>query len=166
MYEFRTEQDTITVIVANVDVESAKTGNYSGQRVDVTLSSLTLSQPYQETQTGLKVKLGVTDAALWRYFISEEIRRFDAAPNPFRLNAVERLLLPINEDKASIADVYFYTSSLSLAYSGKQNVLVLYGTRVIEVPASVLKSKLGSGIYFVIAKTASSEYTWKVAVIQ
>jgi hypothetical protein len=40
------------------------------------------------------------------------------------------------------------------------------GFRAIVVPTSEIKSKLSSGIYFIIAKTANSDYKWKVAVIR
>jgi hypothetical protein len=161
------EWDTITVVVTNVDVGNAINRTPTTQRVDVILSSQSLTQPYQEIKNGLKVQISVTDASRWSYFVPpQEVAYADASPNPFQLRKSQQLLLPINEDKAGTAEVYFYNSSLDLSYSGKLDVVNRYNTRVIEVPTSKVISKLSSGIYFIIAKTVNKDYKWKVAVIR
>jgi hypothetical protein len=166
MYEFDMQQDTITAIIANVDISNAIIRNITPQRIDVTLSSQSLSAPYQEFANGLKAKVSVADTSLWRFFFSKKVMHADASPNPFRLAETQRLLLPVNGDPSRTAEVYFFSSSLDLAYSGQANISYEYDTRVIIVPTSQVKSKLSSGIYFILAKTANSTYKWKVAVIR
>ncbi|MCX6120466.1 MAG: hypothetical protein NTX44_02455 [Ignavibacteriales bacterium] len=173
MYEFNLQQDTITAVIANVDIGNAIMRNTTQQKIDVTLSSQSLSQPYIELANGLKVKIAVDNLSLWRPFFMQEavpIQRlqFDAAPNPFRLAEAQKLYLPINEDNASLADVYIYNSTFDLAYSGQfhSSFYENGGTYVIEVPASAIKSKLSSGIYFILAKTVNKSYKWKLAVIR
>jgi hypothetical protein len=166
VYQFNMAQDTLNVIVANVDGEAAKNDDISPRRIDITISTGALSQPSTNLANGLKAKVSVDDLSLWRYFFSLEVVRADASPNPFQLDVAQRLMLPVNEDRAQTADVYFYTSSLDLACSGSFNIIFEYGTRVIIIPTSEIKAKLSSGIYFVIAKTTNHDYKWKVAVIR
>jgi hypothetical protein len=174
MYEFDMQQDTITALIANVDAANAIGRNVTQQTVNVTLSSQSLSSPSQNLANGLKAKISVDTLSLWRWYFMQDstgiITRLqsNAAPNPFRLAVAQKLYLPINEDNAQWASVYIYDSALKLAYAGQLQTSYNEngGTRVIEVPASEIKSKLSSGIYFILAKTANSDYKWKVAVIR
>jgi hypothetical protein len=161
MYEFDLQQDTITAIIANLDVSSAINRNTTQQRIDVTLSS------------GLQTKISAANLSLWSSFFIQSSTRTDiprlqsnAAPNPFQLAEAPWLKLPINQDEAKTAEVFFFTSSLQLVYSGFLSVNNEDGFRAILVPTSEVKSKLSSGIYFILAKTANSDYKWKVAVIR
>lgn len=162
MYEFDLQQDTITAIIANLDVSSAINRSTTQQQIDVTLSS------------GLQTKISAENLSLWSSFFIQSSTRKDiprmqsnAAPNPFRLADAKWLKLPINQDAAKTAEVFFFTSSFQLAYSGSLGVNSEDGGfRAIVIPTSEVKSKLASGIYFIIAKTANSDYKWKVAVIR
>ena len=179
MYEFDLPSDTITSMIANVEVGSAEQRDITTRRVDVTLSSDIPLPPYQEfSNYGLMAKVIVADTSLWHSFFSQGVRhdtvinppRFvvssDASPNPFRLMYSQQLLLPIHDVAARTAEVYFYSPSLNLAYSKSLPVSIAGPNRVIAVPSSELKSNLSSGIYLIIAKTKNNEYRWKVAVIR
>jgi hypothetical protein len=175
MYEFDMQHDTLTAVIANSDAGGAILRNTTPQKIDITLSSQSLSSPYQEFTNGLKAKISVDTLSLWRsYFMQSSTHtvvarlQSDASPNPFRLAEAQILFLPINEDKAPFADVCIYTSDFSLAYSGQLRTSYNENgsTRVIEVPASAVQLKLSSGVYFILAKTANSQYKWKVAVIR
>jgi hypothetical protein len=161
MYEFDSQQDTITAIIANVDIANAIIRNTTQQKINVALSS------------GLQLKISVDALSLWHSFLIQSSTQTDvprlqlnAAPNPFRLAEAPWLKLPINQDGAKTAEVFFFTSSFQLVYSGFLNVGNEDGFRAIVVPTSEVKSKLSSGVYFIIAKTANSDYKWKVAVIR
>jgi len=152
-------KDTISAFIANVDIDNAIIKNTTQQKVDVTISS------------GLQTKISVDHPSLWRSFFmqdSTQIPRVQmtAAPNPLRIAEAPWLKLSINQDNAKTAEVFFFTSSFKLAYSGFLSVENEDGFRAIVVPTSEIKSKLSSGIYFIIAKTAKSDYKWKVAVIR
>ncbi|RPI04633.1 MAG: hypothetical protein EHM64_09345 [Ignavibacteriae bacterium] len=174
MYEFDMPHDTLTAVIANVDMVNAIMKNTSKQTIDVLLSSQALPPPYTELANGLKAKISVDSLSLWHSLFlhtgNEIVARVlsDPAPNPFRLSEARQLLLPIHEDKASRADVYIYNSALGLAYSGQLQTSYSEdgGTRVIVVPASAVESKLSTGIYFIIANTVNGSYKWKVAVIR
>ena len=153
MYEFDSQQDTITAMIANVDIGNAITRNTTQQKIDVTLSS------------GLQLKISVDTLSLWGSFLIQSSTQTDvprlqlnASPNPFRIAEAQWLKLPINQDGAKTAEVFFFNSSFQLAYSGFLNVDNEDGFRAIVVPTSEVKSKLSSGIYFILAKTANSDY--------
>jgi hypothetical protein len=167
MYAFGVGSDTITAIVANVDVEAAKRRESATRRVDVILTSQSLASPYILLKNGLKGKINVADTSFWRYYFSRESIQGDAAPNPFNISYDQFLVLPMGEDLSKYAEVSFYNSAMDLAYSGQINLSYhLKGLRVLEIPNSSLQSKLSSGIYFVFAKTATNTYSWKIAVIR
>ncbi|MBN1398080.1 MAG: hypothetical protein JXA06_08640 [Bacteroidetes bacterium] len=177
-YEFIFAADTVTAMVSNVDVNAAIQKNGMTRRVDVVCSSNIPSLPYQEFDNGLTAKIFVEDTSLWRSVYSEGILRdsipgpvrfavsLNAAPNPFRLADSKQLRLPIQDNTASTATVYFYSSSLSLVFSKSLPVSIAGANRIIEVQSSDLVSYLSSGIYFVVAKTKKNEFRWKVAVIR
>ena len=161
MYEFDLSNDTITAVIANVDMNNAILRNTTPQNITVTLSS------------GLTTSISVDTPSSWRSFFIQSSTRtsvvrqdLSPAPNPFRLAVAPWLKLPINQDAAKSAQVFFFTSSFKLVYSGYLNVGNEDGFRAIVVPTSEVKSKLSSGIYFILAKTVNSDYKWKVAVIQ
>jgi hypothetical protein len=174
MYEFDlASSDTLTAMIANVDVNAAELGQTLTKRVDVTLSSQALISPYYELENGLKVKIVVADFLLWQGFFSQSStlqyvlkRLSDIAPNPFRINNDQQLFLPVNEDEIGLSQVYLYSSSLSLVYTAEVNVTYQNKSMVIAVSGADLKSKLSSGVYFVIAKTKKKDYQWKVSVIR
>ena len=161
MYEFDLPKDTITAVVANVDIDNAIQRNTTQQNIEVTLTS------------GLQLNISVDTLSLWSTFLIQSSTQTDvprlqltAAPNPWRIAEAPWLKLSINQDKSKTAEVFFFTSSFKLAYSGFLKVDNEDGFRAIVVPTSEIKSKLSSGIYFIIAKTAKSDYKWKVAVIR
>jgi hypothetical protein len=174
MYEFDlASSDTLTAMIANIDVNAAELGQTLTKRVDVTLSSQALISPYYELENGLKAKIVVADFLLWQGFFSQSStlqyvlkRLSNLAPNPFRINNDHQLFLPVNEDETGLAKVYLYSSSLSLVYTAEVNVTYQNKSMVVAVSGADLKSKLSSGVYFVIAKTKNNEYRWKVAVIR
>jgi hypothetical protein len=161
MYEYDLSNDTITAVIANVDMNNAILRNTIPQNITVTLSS------------GLTTSISVDTPSSWRSFFIQSSTQtsiarqgLSPAPNPFRLAVAPWLKLPINQDAAKSAQVFFFTSSFKLVYSGYLNVGNEDGFRAIVVPTSEVKSKLSSGIYFILAKTVNSDYKWKVAVIQ
>jgi hypothetical protein len=45
-------------------------------------------------------------------------------------------------------------------------VTEFFGKKVITIPAEALRSKVSSGIYFVVARCGDQEFKWKVAILQ
>ena len=167
MYECAIGIDTISIIVANIDVRAGINREFSERNLQITISTSNIEPPYTQLANGARVKISVSDnIENWHYFIPEISKHRDASPNPCILSKSNQLQLPIEDDIAKIAEVYFYAPSLELAYFGTFNVAYEYGTRFISVPTAVIKEKLASGIYIVVAKTFRKNYKWKVAIIK
>ena len=172
-YEFRLDSDTLTATVTNVDISEAQ------QYIDTTYSLLLEfgtsinNVPMQILSNGLKAGFGVTDQTKWaeQYLLASTKKDIpksitDASPNPFLLLKSTRLALPVKDPSNSLAHIFIFGSSLSLAFSGDYSVSEYSGGKFIMVPSADLRSRLSSGIYFILARTNNSEYRWKVAVIR
>ncbi len=168
-YEFAVGGNSVTVVIANVNTTSAEQYSLTRFPLDVTLTKNLISAPYWEVTSGLKLKIEYSDSpSNWLAFVMQKTKQPDAAPNPFRLSQDQKLFLPVNEDKAQVADVFIYNSAFDLAFSGqfRTSFNETGGTRVIEIPASLLKSILSSGVYFIFASTVNAKHKWKVAMIR
>ncbi len=166
-YEFDLTNTTLTAIVTNIDTAAAAQYDASGQALQLKLGTSVTDLPAQALSNGLQIGFGVLDQSKWsvRYLgITPKVS--DAAPNPLLLSRDVRLALPVDAPIGSYAHVYFYNSSLSLDHSADYQVGESSGIRMVSVSSATLRSHLSSGIYFVVAKTAKSEYKWKVAVIR
>jgi hypothetical protein len=174
MYEYDIPNDTITAIIANIDVNNARNNITTPQRVDATFfSSHYIPPPYHQFSNGMKVKITVADTSLWNDFYSQSstivftIKRLsNIAPNPFHVNCDQQLILPVYEDEIGLANVYMYSSSLSLVYTAEVHVAYYKTSMVVAVNGPDFQSKLSSGVYFVVARTKKRDYQWKVSVIR
>jgi hypothetical protein len=172
-YEFHLVTDTLTAIVTNADVSTAGLYNDSTYSLLLELGTSINNVPTQNLSNGLQVGFNVSDQTKWteRYLLAStktDIPKSiaDASPNPFLLSKASRLALPVNDPTNSLAHVFCFTISMSLAFSGDYSVSENSGSRCILVPSADLRSRLSSGIYFIIARTNNFEYRWKVAVIR
>lgn len=175
MYEFHLlrQQDTVTAIAANVELDAALAGDNAVRQLQLELTKGVLSIPHVTLANGYNAGIANTDPNKWRIFYTLSSTRSDivklnlqASPNPLRLSDASQLLLPLNGASATKANVYFLSSSLTLQYSAQFDVENQFGNQYIAVPTSQLRSRLTSGIYFVVAKIADGEFTWKIAVIR
>jgi hypothetical protein len=172
-YEFRLNTDTLTAIITNVDIPAAQQYIDSSYSLKLELSSSSSNIPIQELSNGLKAGFAVSDQGKWteRYLQAStktDVPRFmaDPSPNPFLLSNAVRLALPVNDPLNSLAHVFCFTISMSLAFSGDYLVSNYSGGNFIFIPSADLRSRLSSGIYFILAHTHNAEYRWKVAIIR
>lgn len=173
MFEFHIPQDTLTAIVANIDVDAAMAGNNAIRQVEVELTKGVVSAPHVKLANGFTAAISTADVNVWRpfYVIAStngpiERLQLQPSPNPFRPAESAQLLLPVDSQAGSRANVYVLSSSLTLALSGTYVVQNQFGNQFIAVPSSEIASHCSSGVYVVIAKIAGNEYQWKVAVIR
>jgi hypothetical protein len=173
MFEFRLPQDTLTAIVANTDFNAAYNQDNTTKQLEIDLTKGVLTLPHVALANGYNIGILTADPNKWQTFYTLSSTGTDvpklmlqASPNPLRLAEASQLLLPLNGAVVSQATVYFLSSSLTLQYSGDFDVKTQSGNQFIIVPTNVVRSRLSSGIYFVVAKSGDSEFTWKVAVIQ
>jgi len=172
-YEFQLSTDTITAIIANVDLAAAEQYDKTTLSLQLELGASVADLPTQDLPDGLKVGFGAGDPTVWtEHYVQSSTGSLvlktnkNASPNPLRLSSGTRLALPVSESVNTPAQVYFLTSALTLQYSGDYTVSNSLNGRFIFVPSADLQSRLSSGIYFVIARVNQSEYRWKVAVVR
>ncbi len=172
MYEVAYGSDTVNAFVVNTDVDAVLRGDNAVRNLEVRVS-LTGAGPHQTLANGLKFSLLVDQLQHWRPFFLSSASKDDiatvhkeASPNPLRLSDNQSLILPVDAPVASEAEVFIVSSSVDLAFSGRFSVTELYGRTVIAIPTIILRSKMASGIYVVLARVAEHEYRWKVAVIR
>ncbi|MGD1045539.1 MAG: MXAN_6640 family putative metalloprotease [Bacteroidota bacterium] len=172
-YEFCLSTDTITAIVTNADIATALQYDDNLYSLQLDLGTSINGMSIQNLSNGLEVGFGVSDLSKWaeRYLLAStktDIPKSiaDASPNPFLLSNAARLALPVKDPSTSLAHIFIFGSSLSLAFSGDYSVSEYSGSKFIMVPSADLRSCLSSGIYFIIARTNNSEYRWKVAIIR
>ena len=89
-----------------------------------------------------------------------------ASPNPLRLSGDGPLILPVRPTTQAVAAVFILTSSLDLVLARDYRVVESFGVYSVSVPSSDLRTRLRSGIHFVVARLKEEEYRWKIAVIQ
>jgi hypothetical protein len=175
MFDFHlaSEQDTLTAVVANTDIDAAMTGDNAVRQLKIDLSKGLLTDAHVSLANGYNIGISVADGNRWRTFYllastqtDIEKLRLQASPNPFRVGESSELSLPLATASDVHASVYFLTSSLTMAYSGEFSVKDQFGSKCIVVPSGQIRSHLSSGIYFVVARIDGSEYQWKVAIIQ
>lgn len=173
MHNFIVNSDTVTAVMVNDNIEAALQRSTTDQSVKITLSSSSLYTPYQILSNGLYAGYSADHNDVWRTFYLQSTTHSDipstnlaALPNPFNMEEANRLVLPVPNEADAVATVSFVSSSLNSVFDRQFNTSMEFGKRSIAVPTSLLKSKLSSGIYFVIATVNGNEYKWKVAVIK
>ncbi|HLA68889.1 MAG TPA: hypothetical protein VJN65_04225 [Bacteroidota bacterium] len=127
--------------------------------------------PYQTYRVGVRVTINGTTVA------SPIIRIPDgsqtpvatsqpAYPNPLKLSSDRPLTLPLHPTTQEVAAVFILTASFDLVLARDYRVVESFGVYSVSVPASDLRTRLQSGIHFVVARLNGEEYRWKVAFIQ
>lgn len=172
MYQFAAAGDTINAIVANVETDQAYLTSSPLRPLEVKLSSGSLNPPYQKLSKGLTANFSAGNLKNWRILYLESSSRSnaiassEASPNPLRVGSASKLILPVQETNSVDARISIFSSSLDLMYSERYPVVEAFGKKFIYVPSQDLKTRVSSGIYFVVAECGDAEFKWKVAIIQ
>jgi len=172
MDDFAVPGDTITSVVANIDVPAALVRDAQGRTVILHLSSTVPAVPYQAFANGLRMGAEVPDPVHWRMeylqrSVGSDAPRMmgDPFPNPLRLAADKDLFLPIQNPVGEAVEVLVLTSSMDRVLQGEYPVVARHGVNGVVLPASLLGGA-SSGVHFVTARASGKEYLWKVAVIR
>jgi len=139
-YEFHLATDTLTAIVTNVDIPEAQQYADASYSLLLELGTSINNVPTQNLSNGLKVGFGVSDQSKWteRYLLAStktDIPKSiaDASPNPFLLSKATQLALPVKDPSNSLAHIFIFGSSLSLAFSGDYSVSEYSGGKFILI---------------------------------
>lgn len=170
VYVFVNAADSVFSFVTNVSVALAQQYESATSPFELRLSKSTTSVPYQNLSNGLKVGFTAATIEDWRTSNLLTSTRADAKetgepfPNPVRLSEVTRITLPVTT-VAQDADVYFFSTSLDLLYSGRYQVIESLGKRYVYVPTRDFGSRVSSGVCFVVVQCPDAEYRWKVVLL-
>ena len=170
--QFSVPGDTVTAIVTNIEAAQAEEGSSVTRPFELRLASGQSQPPYQQLSKGYTAGFSSDLTGAWRTTYLEASTRAsastatDLAPNPFHLSKDTHLIVPLQGTVGSIVRIYVLGSSLDLLYSGEYPVIDALGKRVAYLPAADLRSRVPSGIYFVVARCDDAEYTWKIAIFR
>jgi len=171
-YEIALSADTLTAVVANINLKGASDPAPSKTDVRLTLSASNVQPPFQKVAKGLGLNFSTSDMSQWRllYLLSSTRANAnmapDPSPNPLRLSRDATLVLPIQDVTQGPGDLFFLNGALELVYSHQYQVRQTFGASYIDIPASDLRSAVATGVYFVVARCGDREFKWKVAIIQ
>lgn len=172
LYQFSIPNDTLVAVVANVEVDQAEQAAATPRYFGLTLASGNVKPPFQRLAKGYVVGFSSDNSDAWRTLYLASATRSnvsvapDASPNPLRLSRGSPLSLPVPDASSRDAHVYMFGSSLDLVFSEDYAVRESFGNKVILIPAEALRSKVPSGVYFVVARCGNQEFKWKVAILQ
>lgn len=171
-YQFSISNDTLVAVVANIEADQAEEASTTPRSLGLTLASGNVRPPNQRLAKGYVVGFTSANPGAWRTLYLESATRSsasiapDAAPNPLRLSRDSKLSLPIPGATRGDAHIYMFGSSLDLVFSEDYPVTESFGNKMITIPADALRSRVPSGVYFVIARCGDQEFKWKVAILQ
>ena len=171
LYVFVTGNDSIHSIVSNVDIARAREYSFITSPFELRISSSLPTIPYQSLKNGLNVGFSASNLADWRTLNFSTSTRTDAnmndqpSPNPVRVTEVARISLPVNSTSAD-AEVFLFSSSLDLRYSGKYPINDYLGKRYVFLPTQDIGGKVATGVYFLVVECPDAEYRWKIVFIQ
>ncbi|MBI3587520.1 MAG: hypothetical protein HY088_10355 [Ignavibacteriales bacterium] len=172
IYQFIVVGDTINAVVANVEADQTYLTSQALRPLEVRLSSGNLNAPYQKLSKGITANFSVGNLKGWRVLYLESLSRSNAlsalepSPNPLRVSSASKLMLPVQGTTSVDAQISIFSSSLDLMYSERYPIVEAFGKKFIYVPSQDLKTRVSSGIYFVVAECGDAEFKWKVAIIQ
>lgn len=171
-FEIALTADTLTAVIANINVSGAQDPNPLKSTVRLNLNSANLQPPYQKIAGGLGLSFIAGEMSQYRtlYFLSSTRSNANSAadpsPNPVHLSRDTKLTLPVQGAPLGPADVYLLNGALELVYSHQYQVRQAFGTLSIEIPISDLRGAAATGVYFVVARCGDAEFKWKVAIVQ
>jgi hypothetical protein len=171
-YQIALTSDTLTAMIANVNVGGALDPTSASKTIRLNLSATDLQPPYQKVARGLGLTFSADTMSQWRtlYLLSSTRSNAntapDVSPNPLRLSQDSKLVLPVQGATQGQAEVFVLNSALELLYSRQYPVKQSFGNSYIDLPTADVRGAVPTGIYFVVAKCGDNEYKWKVAIIQ
>jgi len=171
-FEFAIKGDTVTAVLANVNVTGAVTSNPTSTGFQLLLSSTNAQSPYQTVARGITLSFLPDDKSQWRTLYLHSATNSvasitaDPFPNPVHVFYDAKLNLPLSGSTEKKAVVYFLNAALELVKSHEYDVIDSFGSRLLSVPASDLRDGIPTGVYFVKATCGDKDFQWKVAIIQ
>ncbi len=166
--------NTITSIVSNIDIESSVAGTNKNLAFDFTLSTQNntnyrkLAFGYYSYIESLNKSLLaetniINDIPLNEGKISVEVIDY-AYPQPFSYKKHKTIYLPATLNTENDAEVFIYSSSMNLVYSGQQRIVASERISVAWNGLDINNQKLPTGVYFYFVKCGNDIQKGKLVI--
>ena len=173
-HQVLSNRDTVTLVSVNRDIESANMREYSDNDYQYDFSTFNQGSAFLKLPNGIRVRFTVDDPALWQsmYLINNTIAtEFEEVsnlyPNPFVLNGLDVLVIPIDDASSGEVTLHIFTSTFELVYSKTLLPTTFLGRIVVTWNGKNNDGvDVSSGIYFYAIESNEGTSKGKFAVIQ
>lgn len=174
MIELTIGSDTVTAVVANVDIARVQSSAlYSLQPLKIGFSFTPISAPSQVLQKGGAVSFeGGGESQYWR--VAYLAASTDAiatnndlpSPNPFLLNGTADLVIPVTGIADKEVDVSIYSIAMDRLFSRTYYGRNYFGREELAIPVNDVRGTIPSGIHILVASYDGQTHWWKVAFVK
>lgn len=166
--------DTITLILVNRDIQSAKNHEYIDFDYEFEISTSSQPDTFFKLPNGVNVRFTAADPNLWQtvFLINNAVAtgsgtQPDTYPSPFVLNSLDVLVIPLEQVSDDEVTLYVFASDLELVYSKS-----LQPRRLVDQYVATWDGKnndgeeVSSGIYFYVIESRKGTRKGKFVVLQ
>jgi hypothetical protein len=169
-FDLRTGSDTLSTVVVNADLASARSGVLAPGMVTVSMATTPTGKGHRVGEYWQTIDVASSDD--WFQETVSALRR-DAVPmadegpwpSPWVLSQESDLLLPVGEVPAP-ESVVFISASSAVTPAERWSLETRQATNVARIPVATMRDRLSSGVYVVMLRKGSEQTLWKVAVIR
>jgi hypothetical protein len=174
-YQVLGSRDTLTLVLANLNVQAAQTQSGALYPYVYHLNSSQIDPTYTATKANIFYKLEVSDPANWSSWDGTSVLTFAPAapyPNPFLPDGTSALYFPVPNLPASqrtpVGTLSVFSSSLDLIYtSAATSPIQRGGGRVFSWKGITNDNELAqTGVYFYVIDFAGQTTTGKIVLIR
>ncbi len=170
-HQVYTPADTVILIQANNNLESAEQQSTTLFPYSISLSGTAPDDSYEQAGNALFFKPSVADPTNWKTMkIVQGVASFTGIadgtpfPNPFRPDGRSLLFIPAQAESGTL---YIYSSSMDLVFSAAQVPVVNFGKLMFTWNGCTKdNSPAKSGVYVFILSTPGKTITGKIALIR
>jgi hypothetical protein len=176
-YQVLLPAETLTVALSNANLTAALGGGLSYHHYTLKISSTKDDAGFQETGTGVFVKLDVPDPAAWgTWFLADgsiigpeppEVDEATPFPNPFVADGSRELFIPLDGAAGQEGDLQVYSASMDLVYSTRVISRAVLGRQAVVWNGRTSSGEtVATGVYILLLKLRDRTLTSKVALIR
>jgi hypothetical protein len=178
-YRVQWKSDSMTVILANVDVDASLEGSPTSFPYNYSFNTARVDDGYGMTLLGLYGKLSVSNVAMWVpwYVVGDSVRPYiDPAtleegspfPHPFRADGSRKVFIPVDVNQTTRGQLFVYTPSMTLIYQSPEALTTVYsGRQVFTWDGRTTSTEVApSGIYVYVVELPDRRVTGKIALLR
>lgn len=171
-YQIIVNADTVTLILTNTKFAPNEPVKDQKNSFVYNISNTTTDNSYTPLENGLKVKLDVTDPSNWKSIAvvntNVSIQSDNVPyPNPFVVNGLSTVNLPVDTPPKTPATLYIYSSSMELIYKETLESFSRFGKSILVWNGKNSNGEIvKSGVYLYFITTRDEQYKGKIAILR